>query len=56
MNFPGKVIAGEDGGTVVLYNEKRTQFGTRRIERTYELKEGDQFINARPLSVVLIRR
>jgi len=49
-------IVGPDGGTVVLYNEERTQFGKRRNERTYELREGDQFINARPLSFVLIRR
>ena len=43
------------GGSVMLYTEKRDRFGKRRVERTYELKPGDKFINARPHSFVLMR-
>lgn len=49
-------IATSGGGTVVLYNETRDAQGKRRTERTFELKPGDQFINARPLSYVLIQQ
>jgi len=45
-----------EGDSVVIYNEERTRFGTRRNRRTFELKPGDVFVNSRPLSFVLIRR
>ena len=44
------------GGTVVLYNETRDSTGKHRTEQTFELRPGDQFVNARPLSYVLIQK
>jgi hypothetical protein len=44
------------GGTVVIYNETRDSSGKRRNERTFDLRPGDQFINAQPLSYVLIQK
>ena len=46
----------QEGDSVMIYNEKRDSRGKRREERTFELKPGDIFINARPLSYVLIQR
>lgn len=49
-------IATTDGGSVMLYNIKRDARGKRREERTFDLKPGDIFVNARPLSYVLIQQ
>ena len=45
-----------EGGSVMIYNFKRDARGKRRVERTFELKPGDIFVNAQPLSYVLIQR
>ena len=45
-----------EGDTVVIYNEQRTRFGTRRNRQTFELKPGDVFVMSRPLAHVLIRK
>ena len=45
-----------EGDSVLIYNEKRDARGKRREERAFELKPGDVFVNARPLSYVLIKQ
>ncbi|MHC4449679.1 MAG: hypothetical protein ACYS0E_05995 [Planctomycetota bacterium] len=45
-----------EGGSVMIYNIRRDARGKRREERTFELKPGDIFVNAQPLSYVLIQQ
>ncbi|MEM8885929.1 MAG: hypothetical protein AAGD14_17830 [Planctomycetota bacterium] len=46
----------QEGDSVVLYNEVRDRRGKRDVSQTFQLKPGDQFIKASPLSYVLIKR
>jgi len=44
-----------EGCTVVLYFDQKDPRTRQHLHKTYELKPGDQFVNGRPHSYVLIR-
>ena len=46
----------QKGCTVVMYFNQRDPRTREYIHAKYELKPGDQFVNSRPLSFVLIKR
>ena len=44
-----------EGCTVLMYFDERDPRTRRRLEKEFQLKPGDRFINSRPLSYVMIK-